>query len=216
MTNDEKIAKIKKDIVVSNSMCVTYSVYNKHGKLLNEYVNEACFSSLRYNRGWDYLKLKLKSTYQNVDYIEFWLKLILKIETKITIEGNYLIIPNLGRGKTMFIITAIRYLWEGGNNYDDIVIMTKRIIDLHPNIDPLKAILLANSCTSDCSGWGHSLVNAVVTDLKGVWHYRRHKGDSAQELTNSSYGNSDLLKKFRGQKVDAHDVLPVLKHFGYE
>ena len=216
MTNDEKIAKIKKEIIISNSMNVTYSLYGKYGKLLEEYNNVACFSHLNRNNNWYKLKLKLKCSEKNVDYIEFWLKLIMKIETKITIKDNYLIIPNLGIGKTMFILTAIRYLWEGCNKYDDIVIMTKRIIDLHPNIDPLKAILLANSCTMSCNGWGHSLVNCIVNDLKGIWHYRRYKGDTANGLTNSSYGGSQLLSQFREAKTDKYDVLPVLKHFGYE
>ena len=216
MTNNEKIAKIKKEITINNSMYVTYSLYGKYGKLLKQYINHACFSEINCNNDWYKLKLKLKSTEENVEYIEFWLKLIMKIETKITIEDNYLIIPNLGKGKTMFILTAIRYLWEGCNNYDDIVIMTKRIIDLHPTIDPLKAILLANSCTQNASGWGHSLVNCVVNELKGIWHYRRYKGNSVHEFTNSSYGNSDLLRQFREVKVDKYDVLPVLKHFGYE
>ena len=216
MTNNEKIKKIKEVITISNSMNVTYSLYGKYGKLLKEYDNTACFSEINYNNDWYKLKLKLKSTKENVEYIEFWLKLIMKIETKITIEDNYLIIPNLGKGKTMFILTAIRYLWEGCNNYDDIVIMTKRIIDLHPTIDPLKAILLANSCTMNCGGGGHSLVNCVVNELKGIWHYRRYKGNSVHEFTNSSYGNSDLLRQFRKAKLDKYDVLPVLKHFGYE
>lgn len=217
MTNDEKIAKIKKEITISNKMEVTYSLYGKYGKLLKKYNNVACFSSLYYPiSNWYKLKLKLKSTKENVEYVEFWLKLIMKIETKITIKDNYLIIPNLGKGKTMFILTAIRYLWEGSNKYDDIAIMTKRIIDLHPNIDPLKAILLANSCTQNASGWGHSLIRGVVVDLKGIWHYRRYKGSTTMGLTNSSYGNSDLLRQFRKAKVDKYDVLPVLKHFGYE
>lgn len=216
MTNNEKIAKIKKVITVSNSMYVTYYLYGKYGKLLKSYNDTACFSSLTHNNNWYKLKLKLKSTEKNVEYIELWLKLIMKIESKIIIEDNYLIIPNLGKGKTMFILTAIRYLWEGTNKYDDIVIMTKKIIDLHPTIDPLKAILLANSCTQYGSGWGHSLVNCVVNDLKGIWHYRRYKGNSVHEFTNSSYGNPDLLKQFREDKVDKYDVLPVLKHFGYE
>ncbi len=217
MTNNEKIAKIKKEITINNSMRVTYSLYGKYGKLLKKYNNTACFSNLCYPiSNWYKLKLKLKSTEENVEYIEFWLKLIMKIETKITIKDNYLIIPNLGEGKTMFILTAIRYLWEGCNNYDDIVIMTKRIIDLHPTIDPLKAILLANSCTMNCKGWGHSLVNCVVNELKGIWHYRSYKGNSVHEFTNSSYGNPDVLKQFRKAKIDKYDVLPVLKHFGYE
>lgn len=216
MTNYEKIAKIKNKITISDSMRVTYSLYGKYGKLLKEYNNDSCFSDIHYTNNWIKLKLKLKCSPKNKEYIEFWLKLIMKIETKITIEDNYLIIPNLGRGKTMFILTAIRYLWEGTNNYDDIVIMTKRIIDLHPNIDPLKAILLANSCTTHCCGWGHSLVNCVVNQLKGIWHYRRYKGNTVFSFTNSSYGNQDLLKQFRKAKVDDYDVLPVLKHFGYE
>mgnify|MGYP000035304429 CR=1 FL=1 len=216
MTNDEKIAKIKKEIIISNSMNVTYSLYGKYGKLLEEYNNVACFRHLNHNNNWYKLKLKLKSTKKNIDYIEFWLKLIMRIETKITIKDNYLIIPNLGIDKTMFILTAIRYLWEGSNNYDDIVIMTKKIIDLHPNIDPLKAILLANSCTTHCCGWGHSLVNCVVNQLKGIWHYRRYKGNTVFSFTNSSYGNQDLLKQFRKAKLNDYDVLPVLKHFGYE
>lgn len=216
MTNYEKIAKIKKEIIISNSMNVTYSLYDKNNTLLLEKNNKACFSQLYDISNWYKLKLKLKSTKENVEYIEFWLKLIMKIETKITIEDNYLIIPNLGRGKTMFILTAIRYLWEGINNYDDIVIMTKKIIDLHSNIDPLKAILLANSCTQNVNGWGHSLIRAVVVDLKGIWYYRRYKGETVYGLTNSSYGNEDLLRQFRKAKVDKYDVLPVLKHFGYE
>lgn len=215
MTNNEKIDKIKSDIEINGSMKVTYSVYGKRNKLLHSYTNTACFISLRDIGNWHKVKLKLKCSEQNLDYIHFWINLIMQIETKITIKDGFLIIPNLGRGKTLFILTAIRFLWEGQNNYDDIVIMTKRIIDLHPTIDPLKAILLANSCTKSCNSWGHSLVCCMVNNLVGTWNYRRYRGYDVYGVTNSSYGQYNLLNQFRKAKTDKYDVLPVLKHFGY-
>ncbi len=204
------------DVKVTNSRYVSYKLYSKNNRLLYDGNMVLCFYELNDNRDWFKMKLPIKCTEQNVNYVNFWIDLIIKIEPKIKIDKNYLIIPNMGYGKTLFILTAIRYLWEGSNRYDDIVIMTKNIIDIIPDIDPLKAILMANSCTEKTGGWGHSLVNTVVTDLKGVWHYRRYKGDTVFGLTNSGYGNYDLLRKFRKAKKDKFDVSPILKHFKYE
>jgi hypothetical protein len=216
MTNDEKIEKIIDIVEIDSNMSVTYDLYGKYNKLINCYAKDYCFSSLPKDNSWFKLKLKLKCSEMNKDLIEFWIKLMIKIEPKITIENDYLVIPNLGYGKTMIILTAIRFLWEGSNRYDCIPRLTKNILDLKPNIDPLKAVLLANSCTTHASGWGHSLVCCVVKDLKSVWHYRRYKGNTVHGFTNSGYGNSNLLAKIRKAKTHEYDVLPVLKQYGYE
>jgi hypothetical protein len=216
MTNDEKIEKIIDIVEIDDSMNVTYDLYGKYNKLIKYYVKDYCFSSLPKDNSWFKLKLKLKCSEKNKDLIKFWIKLMIKIEPKITIENGYLVIPNLGVGKTMIILTAIRFLWEGTNKYDCIPRLTKNILDLKPDIDPLKAVLLANSCTINASGWGHSLVCCVVKDLKNIWQYRRYKGDTVHGLTNSGYGNNDLLAEIREAKMNEYDVLPVLKQYGYE
>ena len=216
MTNDEKIEKIIDIVKINNNMNVTYTLYSKYNRIIKSHINTACFSSVPKNNGWFKLKLKLKCSETNKDLIKFWIELIIKIEPKITIEEDYLIIPNLGYGKTMIILTTIRFLWEGQSGYDCIPRLTKHILDLKPNIDPLKAILLANSCTINANGWGHSLVCGVVKNLKGVWHYRRYKRYTVFGFTNSGYNDDRLLIKIRKAKTHDYDVLPVLKEYGYE
>lgn len=214
MTNDEKIKKIIDIVKIDDRMQVTYAVYGKYNKLLYDKHDTACFSGIPRNDSWFKMKYKLQCSEKNKEFIKFWIELMMRIEPKITIENDYLVIPNLGWSKTMIMLTAIRYLGEA--NYDCIPKLTKNILDLKPDIDPLKAVLLANSCTVRTGGWGHSLVHCVVGDLKGVWDYRRYKGCGVQEFTNSVYGNGGLLMRIREAKTHDYDVLPVLKQYGYE
>lgn len=114
------------------------------------------------------------------------------------------------------MLTILRYLWEETNNYHDIVPMTKTIMERVPGIDPLKAVLIANSGTAKAIGWGHSLVKGMTRELKGIWHYRRYKGTTVYGLTNTAaYGAvPEEFMQIRKDKESRLDVTPMLKHYG--
>lgn len=196
---------------------VQYKLYKDKIKIKDFTKGTICYSNT-FTYDWDYILVKIKTTYLTKEYLKFWLDLLKQIETKIEIKDNWIKLPYLkSKGKTLFILTIIRYLHEGedANKYYDIVLMTKNIIDKHPNIDPLKAIVLASSCTERCSGWGHCIVKAVATKLPSIWHYRRFNSFKCHDLCNpkSTYPNNDLLYKLRKEKKDRYDVDPILKHF---
>jgi hypothetical protein len=199
-------------------MYVTYKTY-KDNKLIDNYKNTSCFSEL-FNNQWDKMELLLYESSLSKGQLKFWFDFVKKIEPKIKLrEDNYCIIPYQGKGKTLTLVTILRFLWEDINHYDTIIPLTKEVIKLVPDIDEMGAVVLASSITHECDGWGHSLVNAVATKIPRKWHYRRYKGNSIFGLTalndhdSSSYKNRWLLNRLRTQKETPLDVKPILKHF---
>jgi len=196
-------------------MEVTYKLYKNKEQILS-IVNTACFSGL-FLSSWDKISILVYESEQNKGELKFWTDLIMKIEPKATIDDkNWMTIPYMGKGKTLLILTALRYLWEYKNHYDDIIPMTKTILNKCDNIDPFLAIVLASSITSLSCGWGHSLVLGVTENLPRTWHYRRYKGGKCQGLCHDNSSRIPLLDDLallRSEKTDRYDVLPILKLF---
>lgn len=198
-------------------MYVTYKLF-KERKQVVSYNNAACFSDV-FEYDWSRLRLFIYTSNLNKDNKDFWLDLCKQIEPSIKIlKNSYISIPFLERGKTLTILTILRYLWEDSNYYDIIVPLTKKIIDKYPDIDPLVAITMAASSTTRSDGWAHSIVNAMADTLVTVKDYKRYRGDTVQKLfnQNSGYPLKNELDELRNQMVDSLDIEPVLKYYNYE
>jgi hypothetical protein len=203
-------------------MYVTYKTFiNK--RIINNYSNGHCFKDT-FDKNWNYMYLKIKTTPLTKDLKDFWLDLVKEIEPSIKIIndktlGECVKIPYLkSEGKTLFMLSIIRYLWEGSNYYDEIVPMTKVFLDKYPNVDKLTAVVICASNTTGVTGWGHSIVLAVASKLPKIWHYRRFNNTSCQFLCNpeGSYLGADRhneLRNIRKLKKDNFDFEPILKHY---
>lgn len=202
-------------------MYVTYKCYKKN-KLILERTKVNCFSSIMSYNSLDFDKIRVMIYNSNklLDYNDYWIDLVMEIEKRaklIRYGGKlWMEIPHLKShySKTMVILTILRYLWEYTNNYDDIVIMTKKITDQFPNMDKMKAVIIASSCTYRESSFGHGLINGVAVELKSIWHYQRYKGKGVHNFASRNYPNYDILRKIRKNKVDRYDVIPALEHYG--
>jgi hypothetical protein len=198
-------------------MNVTYKLIKNKETILN-LKKTACFSHLTSDfQDYDSLEILVYECESNKGNLDFWTKLIMKIEPKAKlIDKNWMIFPYMPYGKMLLILTLLRYLWEHSNHYDDIIPMTKKILEITEDIDEMQAITLAASCTEESSGWGHSHVLAVASTLPRIWHYRRYTGNSCQGLCGKSGNyvtNEKVLNEIRNEKKDKFDVIPILKHF---
>lgn len=208
------------------TMYVTYRCY-KDGEVVLARDESICFAhignkSIAGNDDWDFIDVKIKCCDDNLQHKDFWLDVIKRIEPKCKIikdlAGEYLRIPYTpGRyGKFLVIGIILRYLWHESNALSDIVLLTKNVLEKVPNLDPLKAVVVASSATSRKTGaWGHALVNKMATTVRGRWHYQRLLGHQAYKLTDSkTYGTVAEYYPLRDSKENRYDVMPMLQHYG--
>lgn len=193
---------------------VTYTTF-KDNKIVQNHEHVICFSGI-FNVEWDTVKLLLETSKNNYRRKTFWLKLVKQIEPSVKISSNkkYITFKYLGsKGKTLFLLTLIRYLWESNNHYDDIVIMTYKILKKYPKLDPLSAIVIASSNTSNCSGFGHGLVsNGFASYIHTIQDYNNYNHTTVHSLCgNTNYNNS--LSVTRKLKSDNFDIEPIINYF---
>lgn len=199
---------------MNNSGNVTYETFlNK--KVVQNFKNTSCFSSLYFYK-FDTIKLLLETSKLTEKYKNFWLKLVKQIEpsVKISRDRKYITVNYLGsKGKTLFLLSIIRYLWEGSRHYDHIVIMTYNILEKYPNLDPLSAIVIASSNTSKCDGFGHGVVsNGFASYIPTINDYVEYSSDRVFTLCgDTSYNNP--LSAIRKLKSDDFDIDPIINHF---
>lgn len=159
----------------------------------------------------------------NTDLVDFWMDLVIKIESKVVYnkEEKYITVPfyRYNKGRMLMILSIIRFLWEESVDLNTIPQMTKNILDVYPNLDPLKAILMAASNVHSTTTNHHNIVNCLCIELKGIWHYRRFKNDSVFSFTNStssykcaSVGVKEKLSK-EYPKRDKFDIAPILHYY---
>ena len=206
---------------------VNYKLFDKRGELIKQYKRAACFSSL-YSYSWHKMSVHVEDNKRTKDVRDWYVDLILKIEPsakkEIIDDELWVTFPFMGedrKKKLLLILSALRYAWEEG--YCQIPEWTKTIIDRNPDIDPLKAIIIANSNLLTGYG-GHSIVpaNQLAKVLRGTWHYRRFKGDRVHSFTlpkeqlQADYGGGPEVNAFRQKRGDINNLDTVLKHYGYK
>lgn len=197
---------------------ISYKLFNK-GLETKNFNLAACFSLLPAD-GWDKLHFFIKPTNNNLKYKDFWFDLIKKIESTIETSEckNYVIVNNSGsRVKNLFLLSLIRYISEYDYDMDSVVIMTKKIIDLLPDIDPLTACIVAASNLNELNT-NHSIVNFIAKDLKTVNDYINFNANSCFEFClsdNNRIGGTEHRKwrSIVNSKKDPLDIEPILKHY---
>lgn len=208
-------------------MEVTYNTYDKKNKLVLGFKKAACFSSL-YRKDFHHMEVLVQCHVENQDIKEWWMELIKRIHPSAKIikkKGHsymrFRSVPEERRSQQLLILSALRYLWE--TRYTQIPRWTKVIMDKYPDIDPLKAIIIANSNLFDGTT-GHSIVPSAdpAKVLRGVWHYRRYKGKTVHGFTcakvgvKEGYGSYQYKGTLIDERTDCNDLGPILKHYGYK
>lgn len=200
-------------------MEVTYTLF-KDDEVQASYIDTACFSSL-FLDSWNTIELRISTVKNTRLYKRRWLNLCVYIEPLIEIidkSGNtYIRMPRReSDGKTLFILSIIRYLWESTNGYNNLVPATFRILKKFPEMDPLKAIVIASAgIRNPDRGSGHSITDGLPRRLVKINDYKEYGGYTCHDLVGGpsyleSYANR---RELYNAKKDIYDVEPIIEHY---